>query len=123
MSGTRRHRTRHVLAAMTLVAPSVVFASPSPTVATKQEAPEVRPAPESASAQAPSTLVRGALLREVVESLGQGRGNGHGNGNGTEASPFEPPAKPPGRPPDNPGHHDPPNPPGQPPDRPPGHSR
>jgi hypothetical protein len=118
MSRTHRHRTRHVIAAITLAAPWVVFASPSPTAAARQEATETRPAPESASALGRSTLLKGALLREVVESLGQGRGH-----NNVEASPFEPPGKPPGRPPDNPpGHHDPPNPPGQPPDRPPGHA-
>lgn len=118
MSRTHRNRTRHVIAAITLAAPSVIFASPSPAAAARQEATETRPAPESASALEMSTLSRGALLREVVESLGQGRGHNQ------EASPFEPPSKPPGRPPENPpGHHDPPNPPGQPPDRPPEHGR
>jgi hypothetical protein len=113
MSRTRRQRTRHALAAITLAAPTVVFASPSPTTAQKQEAPETRPMIETASAHEPGNPLKGALLRAVVESLSQQRGQAQ------EASPFEPPGKPSGRPPDNPGHHDPPNPPGQPPDRPP----
>jgi hypothetical protein len=115
MSGTHRHRRRHLLAAITLAAPSVVFASPSPTAVARPDASEMRPAPESASVREPSAPVKGSLLRAVVESLGEHRGQGHA----TEASPFEPPSKPPGRPPDNPGHHDPPNSTRQPPDRPP----
>jgi len=107
----RRHRVRHVVAAVTLAVPSMVFASPAPETVADQIGPEARSAPESASSQDQPASFKGELLRSVVESLAQNHGQ--------EASEFEPPGKPPDRPPNNPGHHDPPNPPGQPPDRPP----
>ena len=113
-----RRRARRAIAAVTLAVPSVIFASSSPTKIADVEATETLQVPMTTSQPDQPAPMKGALLRSVVEALGE-NGNGHGNGNGNEASPFEPPGMPPDRPPSIPGHHNPPNPPGQPPDRPP----
>ena len=107
-----RLSARGVFAAITLVLPSVLFASSSPKALKNDEIPKTRPVVESAARHvSPAPMMKGALLGSVVEVLAANRGQ--------EASPFEPPGKPGDRPPDNPGHNNPPNPPGQPPDRPP----
>ena len=106
-----RGRARYAIAAMALAVPAAAFASTPPATVAKQEAPETRPAPASASRHDEAAPKKGALLRAVLDTLAE-----HRTG---EASPFEPPGRPPDRPPNNPGHNDPPNPPGRPLDRPP----